>query len=321
MILSHTIIFLALLLAALVYYRLANKLNIVDKPNDRSSHSNVTVRGGGILIPMAALLWWLVFDFQHTWMVLGIIVISGISMLDDIYTISSKIRFGIQFLAISMAFYDLDVFTQIHWAGLPFLYFIGLGIINAINFMDGINGITGLYGLVFLGSLLTVNIYTDIFDDHLIHYEILAICVFLLFNLRKKALMFAGDIGSISLAYLFIYFLMQWYLAEPTWTIILFLSVFGIDAFLTILKRLKNRENVLKPHRSHLYQLLANEAKKDHVIIALVYAILQMGVNFFWFILPQSTPSPLTGILLLIGLGAIYLIVKYFIKKRYQIQN
>jgi UDP-N-acetylmuramyl pentapeptide phosphotransferase/UDP-N-acetylglucosamine-1-phosphate transferase len=321
MILSHTIIFLALLLAALVYYRLANKLNIVDKPNDRSSHSNVTVRGGGILIPMAALLWWLVFDFQHTWMVLGIIVISGISMLDDIYTISSKIRFGIQFLAISMAFYDLDVFTQIHWAALPFLYFIGLGIINAINFMDGINGITGLYGLVFLGSLLTVNIYTDIFDDHLIHYEILAICVFLLFNLRKKALMFAGDIGSISLAYLFIYFLMQWYLAEPTWTIILFLSVFGIDAFLTILKRLKNRENVLKPHRSHLYQLLANEAKKDHVIIALVYAILQMGVNFFWFILPQSTPSPLTGILLLIGLGAIYLIVKYFIKKRYQIQN
>jgi UDP-N-acetylmuramyl pentapeptide phosphotransferase/UDP-N-acetylglucosamine-1-phosphate transferase len=321
MILIHTIVFLALLLTALVYYKLANKLNIVDKPNDRSSHSNVTVRGGGILIPMAALLWWLVFDFQHTWMVLGIIVISGISMLDDIYTISSKIRFGIQFLAISMAFYDLDVFTQIHWAGLPFLYFIGLGIINAINFMDGINGITGLYGLVFLGSLLTVNIYTDIFDDHLIHYEILAICVFLLFNLRKKALMFAGDIGSISLAYLFIYFLMQWYLAEPTWTIILFLSVFGIDAFLTILKRLKNRENVLKPHRSHLYQLLANEAKKDHVIIALVYAILQMGVNFFWFILPQSTPSPLTGILLLIGLGAIYLIVKYFIKKRYQIQN
>ena len=321
MILSHTIVFLALLLAALVYYRLANKLNIVDKPNDRSSHSNVTVRGGGILIPIAALLWWLVFDFQHTWMVLGILVISGISMLDDIYTISSKIRFGIQFLAISMAFYDLDVFTQIHWAGLPFLYFIGLGIINAINFMDGINGITGLYGLVFLGSLLAVNIYTGIFDDHLIHYEILAICVFLLFNLRKKALMFAGDIGSISLAYLFIYFLMQWYLAEPTWTIILFLSVFGIDAFLTILKRLKNRENVLKPHRSHLYQLLANEAKKDHVIIALVYAMLQMGVNFFWFIYPQSTPSPLTGILLLVGLGAIYLVVKYFLKKRYKIQN
>ena len=321
MVLSHSIIFLSLLLAAFVYFKLANRLNIVDKPNERSSHTNLTVRGGGILIPIAVLLWWMVFDFQHTWMVLGIIVISGISMLDDIYTISSKIRFGIQFLALTLAFYDLDVFAQIHWAGLPFLYFIGLGTINAINFMDGINGITGLYGLVFLGSLLAVNAYKDLFDENLIHYEISAICVFLLFNLRKKALMFAGDIGSISLAYLIIYFLMQWYLAEPTWTVILFLSVFGSDAFLTILERLKNRENVLKPHRSHLYQLLANEAKKGHVIIALVYAILQMGVNFFWFIYPQSTPSSLTGVLLLVGLGAIYLIVKYFIKKRYQIQN
>lgn len=321
MILSHTIVFLALLLAGLVYFRLANKLNIVDKPNERSSHSNVTVRGGGILIPIAALLWWLVFDFQHTWMVLGIILISGISMLDDMYNISSRIRFGIQFLTISMAFYDLDVFTQIHWAFLPFLYFIGLGIINAINFMDGINGITGLYGLVFLGSLLAVNTYKEIFDENLIQYEILAICVFLLFNLRKKALMFAGDIGSISLAYLIIYFLMQWYLVEPTWTIILFLVIYGIDVFLTILKRLKNRENVLKPHRSHLYQLFANQAKKDHVIISLVYAVLQMGVNFFLFISPQTTPSPFTGIVLLIGLGAIYLIIKAFLTKKYQIQG
>lgn len=321
MILSHTIVFLFLLLAGLIYYRLANKLNIVDKPNERSSHTQVTVRGGGILIPLAALLWWVVFDFQHTWMVLGIIVISGISMLDDIYTISSRIRFGIQFLALSMAFYDLDVFTQIHWAGLPFLYFISLGIINAINFMDGINGITGLYGLVFLGSLLAVNTYKGLFDENLIHYEILAICVFLLFNLRKKALMFAGDIGSISLAYLIIYFLTQWYLAESTWTIILFLSVYGIDAFLTILKRLKNRENVLKPHRSHLYQLFANQAKKDHVIISLVYALLQMGVNFFLFIFPQASPSPLTGIVLLVGLGGLYFIIKYLLARKYQIQG
>lgn len=321
MILSQTIVFLALLLASLVYFRLANQLSIVDKPNERSSHTHVTVRGGGILIPIAALLWWFVFDFQHTWMVLGIIVISGISMLDDMYTISSKIRFGIQFLALSMAFYDLDVFTQIHWAGLPVLYFISLGIINAINFMDGINGITGLCGLVFFGGLLAVNTYKELFDENLIHYEILALCVFLLFNLRKKALMFAGDIGSISMAYLIIYFLTQWYLAEANWTIILFLAIYGSDAVMTILKRLKNRENVLKPHRSHLYQLFANQAKKDHVIISLVYALLQIAVNFFLFIYPRKTPSTLTGIGMLIGLGAIYLIIRTFLTRKYQIQS
>lgn len=321
MVLSQIIVFLILLLVILIYQRFAIKFGIVDKPNERSSHIHVTVRGGGILFPLAAILWWLVYDFEHTWMVLGIIVISGISMLDDMYTISSRIRFGIQFLALTMAFYDLDVFTQIHWAALPFLYFVSLGIINAVNFMDGINGITGLYGLVFLGSLLAVNTYKELFDENLIHYEIMALCVFLLFNLREKALMFAGDIGSISLAYLMIYFLTQWYLAEPTWTIILFLSIYGIDAFLTILKRLKNRENVLKPHRSHLYQLFANQAKKDHVIISLVYAILQFGVNFFLFINPQTTPSPLTGIALLVVLGAVYLIIRTFLTKKYQING
>jgi len=133
--------------------------------------------------------------------------------------------------------------------------------------------------------------------------------------------MFAGDIGSISLAYLMIYFLTQWYLAESAWTIILFLAIYGIDAFLTILKRLKNRENVLQPHRSHLYQLFANQAKKDHVIISLVYALLQMGVNFFLFIYPQTTPSPFTGIVLLFGLGAIYLVIKSFLTRKYQIQG
>ncbi len=321
MVLSQIIVFLILLLVLLIYQRFAIKFGIIDKPNERSSHAYVTVRGGGILFPIAAILWWLVFDFQHTWMVLGIIVISGVSMLDDMYTISSRIRFGVQFLALTMAFYDLNVFTQIHWVGLPLLYFLSLGILNAINFMDGINGITGLGGLVFFGSLLAVNTYKEIFDENLIHYEILALCVFLLFNLRKKALMFAGDIGSISLAYLFIYFLTQWYLAEPNWTIILFLAIYGSDAVLTIVKRLKNRENVLKPHRSHLYQLIANQAKKDHVIVSLVYALLQMALNFLLFIYPKSTPSTWTGIGILIGLGAIYLIIRYFLVRKYQIQN
>lgn len=318
MVLSQVIVFLILLLVLLIYQRLALKFEIVDKPNERSSHTHVTVRGGGILIPIAALLWWFVFDFQHTWMVLGIIVISGISMLDDMYTISSKIRFGIQFLALSMAFYDLDVFTQIHWAGLPFLYFVSLGIINAINFMDGINGITGLYGLVFLGSLLAVNTYKEIFDENLIHYEILAICVFLLFNLRKKALMFAGDIGSISLAYLMIYFLTEWYLVVGSWTIILFLAIYGIDAFLTIVQRLRKGENVLQPHRSHLYQVLVNLYKKDHLIISLIYASLQLAVNFVFFIFPKSIPNPYLASILLICLGIFYLVFKSLLLRKYE---
>jgi UDP-N-acetylmuramyl pentapeptide phosphotransferase/UDP-N-acetylglucosamine-1-phosphate transferase len=321
MLLNYFIVFLSLLLLALIYHRLALKFNIIDKPNLRSSHIHSTVRGGGILFPIAVVFWWMVYDFDHTWMVLGIVWISAISLLDDIYTLSSKVRFGIQFIALSMAFYDLGVFGQIHWIGLPLLYFIALGIINAINFMDGINGITGLYGLVFLGSILAVNAYTPIFDEHLIRYEILAICVFLIFNLRRKALMFAGDIGSISLAYLMIYFLVQWYLVSGNWTIVLLLVIYGVDAFLTMAQRIKNKENVLKPHRSHLYQLFVNQGTMYHVNVALIYALLQLAMNFIFFIFPQSIPSTAMGLAVLGGVGVIYVAIKYLVMKKYAIEK
>lgn len=319
MILSYLIVFLLLLLIGLVYHRLAIKFGIVDKPNHRSSHSSVTVRGGGILFPFAVIFWWMASDFLHTWMVLGLVWIATVSLLDDMYTLSRKLRFGVQFLALSMAFYDLGVFEQMNWLALPLLYFVSLGIINAINFMDGINGISGLYALVFFGSMLAVQEYMPIFEESLIRYVILSVLVFLFFNLRKKALMFAGDIGSISIAYLMIYFLVQWYMVGHSWTIILFLMVYGIDVFLTMAQRLKNRENITQPHRSHLYQLLVNQSKHDHVTIALIYAVLQGVVNLGLFILPQSLPnSLLAGVVLLVSM-LVYLLMKSGIRKKYQL--
>jgi len=317
MFLTHFIVFLILLLIALVYHRLALRFNIVDEPNHRSSHIHSTVRGGGILFPIAVIFWWMAFDFHHTWMVLGIIWVSAISLLDDIYTISSKIRFGIQFLALTMAFYELDVFSQINWIALPVLYFIALAVINGINFMDGINGVTGLYGLVFLGSMLAVNTYTGIFETMLMRYEILAICVFLLFNLRKKALMFAGDIGSIALAYLMVYLLVQWYLDSGSWTVILFLLVYGLDTAITIFDRMRKGEKISEPHRSHLYQILANRGKKAHVNIALSYAILQLGINFVFFIYPKTTPTSFLGLGIIVVTGLLYIAIKALLLKKY----
>lgn len=317
MFLNRTILFLILLLLALIYQRLAKKIGIIDVPNHRSSHQSPTVRGGGIIFPLAAVLWWVSFDFQHTWMILGLIWVAAVSMLDDIYGLSGKLRMGIQFVAVSMTFLDLDVFSQVPWWSLPFLYFIALGILNATNFMDGINGISGLYAAVFFGTILAVNIYLPIFDITLIEYQLMAILVFLIFNLRKKAIMFAGDIGSISLAFLMIYFMTQWYLATKDWTIVLLLMVYGIDAFLTLVKRIKNKEDIGQPHRTHLYQILANQAQAPHVLIALVYAFLQLGINLLFFILPQGAPSSYTATGLLIGAGVIYAFGKNFVEKKY----
>ena len=321
MILNFVIVFLILLLLALVYQRLALKFGIIDVPNTRSSHILPTVRGGGILFPSAVIFWWMAYDFIHTWMVLGIVWIAAISLLDDIYSISRKLRFAVQTLGLSMAFYDIGLFEQESWILIPFLYFVGLGIMNAINFMDGINGITGIYGLVFMGSLLAINQYMPIFEDALIRYLIISLIVFLIFNMRKKAIMFAGDIGSVSLAYMIIYFLAQWYLATKDWTVILMLIVYGVDSFVTLTQRILRKENPALPHRTHLYQYLVNQCKKDHVTIALLYGMIQFGFNFFLFIYPRSMPSTLLGILVLLATIAIYLGVKLPIEKKFAIQK
>lgn len=317
--LSQLIVFLSLLLVALVYRRLALKFGIIDHPNDRSSHLNPTVRGGGIIFPMAVILWWITSDFLHTWMVLGLIWIATISFLDDMFTLSRKLRFGIQIIALTMSFYDLGMFDQKSMWALPILYFIALGIINAINFMDGINGITGLYFLVFFGSFMAVNQFMPIFDSSLIQYIILSILVFLIFNLRKEALMFAGDIGSISIAYLVIYFLANWYLASGDWTVILFLLVYGVDSFLTLGQRLIRGENVALPHRSHLYQLLVNQLKKDHVLVSLAFAFVQFLLNFVLFIYPQSYPSPVLASVVLIATAFVYLVLKVPLQKKFKL--
>lgn len=321
MILSYVVVFLIFLLLGLVYHQLAVKFGVFDTPNQRSSHSKATVRGGGILFPIAVIFWWLIFDFQNTWMLIGMLWISSISMLDDIYSLSRKLRFGIQFLALSMSFYDLGVFQQVAWYYLPLFYFIGLGVINAVNFMDGINGMTGIYGLVFFSSLLAVNQYFPYFQNELLHYEILAICVFLFFNFRKKAIMFAGDIGSISIAYLMIYFLTKWYITVGNWTIILFLAIYGVDVFMTIAHRIQRREKITEPHRSHLYQILANEVRIPHVIVSIIYAGIQFGINLGFFILPKGYPEPRTAFAFLVLVGLIYLMVKRRISLRQKFVN
>jgi len=315
----YIVLFMALLSVSMLYIHLAKKYNIVDQPNHRSSHSKVTVRGGGIIFPIAVLLWWFMTDFQHPWMVFGLVAISTISLLDDMFSISRKLRFGIQILALTMSFYDLGVFDQESLWTLPFLYFVALGIINAINFMDGINGITGVYFLVFFGSIMAIHQFLPIFESELIRYILLSILVFLVFNFRKNALMFAGDIGSISIAYLVIYFMGKWYMANPDWTIILFLSVYGMDAFLTLGQRLLKGENVALPHRSHLYQLFVNQLKKQHILISLIYGAAQFLINFVLFIRPQSNPSPLLAAVVLIGMAATYLMIKLPIQKRFKL--
>lgn len=155
--------------------------------------------------------------------------------------------------------------------------------------MDGINGITGAYSIVVLGGLQYVNYKVVSFiQPDLIWLPILASLVFLFFNFRKKAKCFAGDVGSVTVAFWVIFLLFKLILITQNYVYVLFLAVYGVDAVLTIIHRLKLKQNIFDAHRLHFYQILANEQKWPHLIVSTVYALLQLGIIVAVIFLPWS---------------------------------
>jgi UDP-N-acetylmuramyl pentapeptide phosphotransferase/UDP-N-acetylglucosamine-1-phosphate transferase len=241
---------------------------------------------------------------------LAIILIGVISFLDDLYTLSSKLRIVFHMLAVSMVFSFFKVFSFLPvWEVLVF-YILAIGIINAYNFMDGINGITGLYTLVILVGLQWINTQQTYFiQPDMIWLPLLASVVFLFFNFRTKAKCFAGDIGSVTIALWVIMLLLNLIFITHSWVYILFLAVYGVDSILTIIHRLILKQNIFKAHRLHFYQLLANEHKIPHLLVATGYALVQLVIILLVIFCHKLSPL-LLFIITLIPLLFIYLVFK-----------
>ena len=276
--LIYIIFAFALLLIELLYFNIADRLNIIDHPNERSSHTEVTLRGGGIIFPIAILLYSVYSGFEHLNFLLGLLCISLISFMDDVRTTSSKLRIVFHLLAVTFLFVELGLFITPFWL-LIIAYIVVIGIINAYNFMDGINGITGVYSLCIIATLLYINQTEFFIENGLLIVTTLALLVFLWFNFRHKARCFAGDVGSVSIAFVILYALSTLIIPNGEFLYVLLLAVYGTDTVITILIRLANRENIFEAHRSHTYQLLSNEKGMPHLIVALAYAALQLFIN------------------------------------------
>ncbi|PUZ26256.1 UDP-GlcNAc--UDP-phosphate GlcNAc-1-phosphate transferase [Chitinophaga parva] len=296
--------------AMLVYFRVADHYSIIDKPNERSSHSRITIRGGGIIFLVAALAALTLHPRDFMLPAFGVLVIGTISFLDDVYTLSNRIRIVFHITAVTLMFLYLGVFTYLPWYMILGLYVLVIGIINAYNFMDGINGITGAYSLVVLGGLQYVNYYRVPFvHPDMLWLPMLACVVFLFFNFRKKAKCFAGDVGSVTIAFWVLTLLLKLILQTGDWSYLLFLAVYGIDAVLTILHRLLLRQNIFKAHRLHFYQILANEKKVPHLVVSSAYAALQALVIVL--VISGVLASPLAiWTAVLVPLAACYTLVK-----------
>jgi UDP-GlcNAc:undecaprenyl-phosphate GlcNAc-1-phosphate transferase len=272
-----------LILLILFYLKLAVQFKIIDRPNQRSSHSHITVRGGGIIFPIAILLQAMFSRFEYPLFITGLLLISAVSFYDDIRPLPNKIRILIHLIAVSFLFLESDLLTYPVWIIL-LVYILVVGTINAYNFMDGINGITGAYSLITILSLYFINENNNSFVSiDLLIITTLSLLVFIFFNFRKKAKCFAGDVGSVSIAFIIIFFLFKLILKTGDLKYIGFLLVYGIDSISTILFRLIRKENIFEAHRTHLYQHLTNVKRLPQLLVSALYTIVQLIVNLLIF--------------------------------------
>jgi len=277
-IIIYGLIAVLLVVLELIYFRIANRFNIIDKPNQRSSHSSVVLRGGGIIFLFGAWLWSAFFGFHYPWFLLGLTLVCSISLWDDIRSLPDSVRLVAQFTSMFMMFADFGILNWQSWWIVIFALIVCVGIVNAYNFMDGINGITGGYSLAVLVPLIILNHSLHFIEMSYLMVAACACIVFSYFNFRPKgkAKCFAGDVGSIGIAFIVLLPLGKLILQTGDVTYIILLAVYGVDTILTICHRIMLHENLGQAHRKHAYQLMANELHMPHEVVSLCYIAIQI---------------------------------------------
>lgn len=277
--------FVSLFLIELVYFKIASRYNIIDKPNQRSSHTEITIRGGGVIFALAALVWFLTHQFEYTYFIIGLLAISIISFLDDVLTLNNKLRLVIHLVSAILLFIQWDLFSLSWYWILVVLIFV-LATINAYNFMDGINGITGSYSLLTIATLYYINeTMVNFTSSNLLITVGLSLVVFNFFNFRKKARCFAGDVGSVGIAFIIVFFIGQLILKTNDLSYVLLLLVYGVDTAFTVLFRKLRGEYIFEAHRSHFYQYLSNQLKIPHLVVAGIYFMAQLLISMLLILL------------------------------------
>ena len=314
----YCIEFILLLAIELLYFRIADKCNIIDKPNERSSHSTIVLRGGGIIFMLGLWIWSAFYGFGYPWFLAAVTLIAGVSFVDDIRSLPDSARLVAQFVAMGLMFYQMDMLHWEMWWVVILALIVSVGATNIINFMDGINGITGGYALASLIPIYILNKEMGFVEESLVVTVILADVVFCLFNFRPKgkAKCFAGDVGSIGIAFILLFMIGQLIMRTGDVTYLVFLLVYGVDGCLTICHRIMLHENLGEAHRKHAYQLMANELKIGHVTVSLIYMGIQLVISLgFIYLIPNTIVAHwvyLVGMFILLAVAYVLFKKKYY---------
>ena len=312
------IIFASLLVSELLYFKIADKCNIIDKPNERSSHSTIVLRGGGIIFLIGVWVWSAFYGFQYPWLLAAVTLAAGISFIDDIHSLPDSIRLVVQFTAMGLMFQQLDILHLNMWWIVILALIVCVGASNVINFMDGINGITAGYSLAVLVPLVLMNQEIGFMEDSFLIVVILSVLVFSIFNFRErgKAKCFAGDVGSVGIAFIMLFAIGKLVMKTGDVTWLLFLLVYGVDGCLTIVHRIMLHENLGEAHRKHAYQLMANELKMSHIKVSLIYMALQLAVSLgMIYLIPNTVIAHwayLGGVFIILTIAYVAFKKKYY---------
>lgn len=301
----------AILLAIIIgYIWLADKYNIIDKPNERSSHTVPTIRGGGIIFPLAVLLFGIFNSFQLPYLIVSVLLTGVISFIDDLKNMPSLLRFAVHILAAILILYEANAFTlSLILVALAFIFVVGM--INAFNFMDGINGITGFYAMAVVLPLLITETNRTIISLEIIF--LIALMIFLFFNARVKARCFAGDVGSVTIAVTVCFLIAERVVSTYDFKYLAFVLLYLVDTGLTLIQRAIAREKVFQAHRKHLFQVLSNEMSYPHLRVALLYGVLQLIINFIL----TYTNIGVIGIVIVFAIFVTtYIVIKLFVLKK-----
>lgn len=321
------IAFLALLFVLeLCYFKIAEHFNIIDKPNERSSHKMIVLRGGGVIFTIALWIWSIMYGFPYPWLLAGVTLAAGVSFWDDNQSLPDRVRLIAQFASILFVYWDMGLFMPIEysWYMYALIVFvaliIGIGAMNFFNFMDGINGITGGYSLAMLIPLYILNQRYEFVDDSLLIIIGLSLFVFCFFNFRTKAKCFAGDVGSIGIAMILVFVVGRLMLktGDMSW-LILFL-LYGADGCMTIAHRIMLHENLGEAHRKHAFQLMSNELGMKHVVVSSIYMVLQLAISLVAiYIIPDTPIAHWTYFIVMCIIMALSYIM--FMKKYYHLHE
>lgn len=321
--LTYLIIAAILLAAELCYFKIADHFNIIDKPNQRSSHTRIVLRGGGIIFTIALWIWSIWYGFQYPWLLAGVTLAAGVSFVDDIHSLPDSLRLVVQFAAMFLVFQEVGLLTvedEDSWLvqGLIVLaaLIVCVGGTNIYNFMDGINGITGGYSLAMVIPLFLLNRKFAFMEESMLIVIGLSLLVFCLFNFRKRAKCFAGDVGSIGIALIMTFCVARLMMVtgDVAW-IVLFL-IYGVDGTMTIIHRIMLHEHLGEAHRKHAYQLMANELGMSHVAVSLLYMVIQLVISLgFIYLCPNTIAAHWIYFFVaaaILGLAYILFMKKYY---------